>query len=114
MREQTTPDKVDPGYYCSPRICADCKWTYDFCMCNQDISTNTHCDVCVRKHTIQIGGTYKHKSGKLYRVDAIAKNSETLEYMVVYTALYDNPDSMIWTRPLESFLDPGRFTLCIH
>jgi hypothetical protein len=112
VRTQTPPDKVDSGYYCNPLICADCKWTYDFCVCNSDDATDTHCDVCIKKHTIKVGDIYKHRKGNLYRIDAVAKHSETLEYMVVYTALYDNPDGKIWTRPLHSFLDPERFTLC--
>lgn len=48
-RTQTPPDKVDPGWYCDPRICVDCKWTYDYCMCNQDEATDTRCEECARK-----------------------------------------------------------------
>jgi hypothetical protein len=60
---------------------------------------------------IRVGGTYKHKKGNLYRVDAIAKHTETLEEMVVYTALYENPAGKVWVRPLKMFQEPGRFTL---
>ncbi len=51
-------------------------------------------------------GTYKHaKTGNLYRVLGIAKHSETLEDVVVYEALYDNPKSKLWVRPLAMFLE---------
>lgn len=51
-------------------------------------------------------GTYQHsKSGKMYMVMAVAKHSETLEDLVVYEALYDNPESRFWVRPLQNFLE---------
>ena len=37
---------------------------------------------------------------KQYLVIGLAKHSETLEEMVIYEALYDNPQGKIWTRPL--------------
>ncbi len=52
---------------------------------------------------IVIGGIYKHFKGNEYKVLNIAKNSETLEYMVVYQALYGSGD--IWVRPLNMFLE---------
>lgn len=49
-------------------------------------------------------GTYKHaKTGNLYRVIGVAKHSETLEDFVVYEALYDNPKSKLWVRPVSMF-----------
>jgi hypothetical protein len=51
-------------------------------------------------------GTYQHtKSGKLYKVLGIAKHSETLEDLVVYETLYDNPRSKLWVRPKAMFLE---------
>ena len=51
-------------------------------------------------------GKYIHsKTGNLYKVIAIGKHSETLEEMVVYEALYDNPDGKIWIRPVKSFTE---------
>jgi hypothetical protein len=45
-------------------------------------------------------GIYTHsKKGTLYRVIGVALHSETLEPMVVYEALYDNPTSKLWVRP---------------
>lgn len=59
----------------------------------------------VRQVTMKkiIPGTYKHYTGKLYRVIGIAKHSETLEEFVVYEALYDHPESKLWVRPKEIF-----------
>lgn len=49
-------------------------------------------------------GIYKHyKTGNLYKVIGIGKHSETLEDLVIYEALYDNPESKLWCRPLEIF-----------
>ena len=41
------------------------------------------------KQEIKLGGIYRHFKGKdkLYRVERIALNSETLEEWVVYTAM---------------------------
>jgi hypothetical protein len=51
-------------------------------------------------------GKYKHsKTGNFYKVLGIAKNSETLEEFVVYEALYDNPTSKLWIRPVKMFLE---------
>lgn len=51
-------------------------------------------------------GKYKHsKTGNFYQVLNVAKHSETLEDLVVYECLYDNPLSKIWVRPLEMFLE---------
>ena len=48
-------------------------------------------------------GKYRHFKGNYYRVLAVAKNSETLEEMVVYQALYG--DYGIWVRPLKMFTE---------
>ena len=54
---------------------------------------------------IEVGRVYRHtKSGKLYKIVALAKHSETLEDLVVYEALYENPTSRIWVRPVVMFL----------
>jgi hypothetical protein len=38
-------------------------------------------------------------------VIGVAKHSETLEELVVYEALYDNPRSKLWVRPKKMFLE---------
>lgn len=50
--------------------------------------------------TIELG-IYRHFKGKEYKVIGIARNSETLEPVVVYKALYGNED--LWVRPLIMF-----------
>ena len=52
---------------------------------------------------IKIHGIYKHYKGDLYIVEDICYNSETLEKMVTYRALYG--DSKLWCRPYDMFLD---------
>ena len=44
-------------------------------------------------------GKYRHFKGGEYEVLCCAKNSETLEEMVVYRALYGEKE--IWVRPLS-------------
>lgn len=64
---------------------------------------------------IEIGATYKHYKGNVYKIIALAKHSETLEDMVVYQAV---KDGKTWVRPQrmwnEIVDDKGtlRFTLC--
>lgn len=48
-----------------------------------------------------IQGRYKHFKGGEYEVLGIAKDSETLQEMVVYRALYG--EKGVWVRPKEMF-----------
>ncbi len=50
--------------------------------------------------TLVIGGIYRHYKGPLYRVLGMVRHSETLEEMVHYACLYDNPGGQFWVRPL--------------
>ena len=56
-------------------------------------------------NSIEVGAIYQHYKGEQYRVIGIAKHSETLEEFVIYEALYDNPVSRLWTRPVGLFGD---------
>jgi len=56
----------------------------------------------------KIGDIYKHFKGNNYKIIAIARDSDTLEKLVVYQGLYSNEefgDNPILTRPLENFLE---------
>ena len=49
-------------------------------------------------------GIYRHhKKGTDYRVLGRVCHSETLEPLVLYEALYDNPVSKLWVRPEAMF-----------
>ena len=50
-----------------------------------------------------VQGLYRHYKGKQYRVIGLVKHSETLESLVLYEALYDNPLGRLWVRPEEMF-----------
>ncbi len=46
---------------------------------------------------------HRHYKNKPYRVYGIAKHSETLEDLVIYETLYDNPTAKLWARPQAMF-----------
>ena len=48
-------------------------------------------------------GKYRHFKGNEYEVIGFANDSETLEKMVVYRALYGEGE--LWVRPLEMFTE---------
>jgi hypothetical protein len=50
-------------------------------------------------------GKYRHFKGQEYMVEGLARHSETLEWMVIYRCLYDNPEGKVWVRPLKMFLE---------
>ncbi|MBR1984595.1 MAG: DUF1653 domain-containing protein [Clostridia bacterium] len=52
---------------------------------------------------VKINGIYKHFKGNLYRVENIAIDSETLEEVVVYRALYG--EQKLWVRKKSNFLE---------
>jgi len=54
---------------------------------------------------IKIGGLYQHYKGMKYRVHSLVKHSETLEWLVFYECLYENPQAQLWVRPLKMFLE---------
>lgn len=46
---------------------------------------------------------HRHYKNKPYIVHGMAKHSETLEDLVIYETLYDNPTAKLWVRPREMF-----------
>jgi hypothetical protein len=52
-----------------------------------------------------IGGLYEHYKGKPYKVHGVVRHSETLEELVLYETLYDNPSGKMWVRPKPMFLE---------
>ncbi len=50
---------------------------------------------------VTIGKKYKHFKGHEYKVLFIARDSDTLEDIVIYEALYG--DHIIWARPYDKF-----------
>lgn len=52
---------------------------------------------------VLIGRIYRHFKGDHYLVEALARDSETGEDMVVYRKLYG--DGGLWVRPLSMFLE---------
>lgn len=52
-------------------------------------------------------GIYRHFKGNKYELLDVAKNSETLEEMVVYKALYG--DGGVWVRPASMWDEEVEF-----
>ena len=50
-----------------------------------------------------IGRTFRHFKGNRYRLEGYAKDSETLEEMVVYRQLYG--EGGLWVRPAKMFFE---------
>ena len=56
-----------------------------------------------KNQTELVGRTFRHFKGNLYRLEGFAKNSETLEEMAVYRALYG--EGGLWVRPAKMFFE---------
>ena len=50
-----------------------------------------------------VGRKFRHFKGNLYRLEGFAKDSETLEPMAIYRALYG--DGGLWVRPAKMFFE---------
>lgn len=58
---------------------------------------------------LKIGSTYEHvKTGKQYKLIAIAKDVHDLEEMVIYEALFENKVSKNWVRSKKDFLGEAK------
>ena len=55
------------------------------------------------EHQKLVGREFRHFKGNLYRLEGFAKDSETLEPMVVYRALYG--EGGLWVRPAQMFFE---------
>lgn len=55
-------------------------------------------------NTLKIGKYQHSKTQNFYKVIGTVKHSETLEDLVLYECLYENPLSKVWVRPLHMFL----------
>ena len=55
------------------------------------------------KHRNLIGREFRHFKGNRYRLEGFAKDSETMEELVVYRALYG--DGGLWVRPAQMFFE---------
>ncbi|NGX60812.1 MAG: hypothetical protein K940chlam9_00283 [Chlamydiae bacterium] len=53
--------------------------------------------------SLKKGAIYEHYKEKRYQVLAVGRNSETLEEVVIYQALYGDQD--VWSRPLGMFME---------
>lgn len=51
------------------------------------------------------GAIYQHYKGKPYRVIGVGKHSESLEDVVLYEALYENPLGRLWCRPASMWFE---------
>ena len=55
------------------------------------------------EHLKLAGRMFRHFKGNLYRLEGFAKDSETLEEMAVYRALYG--ECGLWVRPAKMFFE---------
>ena len=54
---------------------------------------------------LKTGAIYRHYKDMLYKVLGVVRHSETLEELVLYEALYENPSGKLWVRPKAMFLE---------
>ena len=57
----------------------------------------------MQEHQELIGREFRHFKGNHYRLEGFAKDSETLEAMVIYRALYG--EGGLWVRPAQIFFE---------
>ncbi len=52
---------------------------------------------------LKVGGLYQHYKGNNYKLLSLVRHSETLEWLVCYECLYENPAGRLWVRPMNMF-----------
>lgn len=58
---------------------------------------------------LKVGATYEHvKTGRHYKLIALAKDAHNLQELVVYESLYENNVSKYWARSKEEFLGKAK------
>lgn len=57
-------------------------------------------------------GVYRHYKGGLYRVEGMARHSETLEELVIYRALYG--EGALWARPAGMWNESVTVNGCVQ
>lgn len=59
-----------------------------------------------KNEVIVIGGIYRHFKGEYCQVLTVGLDTETLQELVVYTALCYKPEkeTRVWIRPLKDFM----------
>ena len=67
------------------------------------LSVNQLIKSMIEEQAELVGRTFRHFKGNLYRLEGFAKDSETLEEMVVYRALYG--EGGLWVRPAKMFFE---------
>ena len=67
------------------------------------LSVNQLIKSMIEEQAELVGRTFRHFKGNLYRLEGFAKDSETLEEMVVYRALYG--ERGLWVRPAKMFFE---------
>jgi hypothetical protein len=54
---------------------------------------------------VKIGKVYRHFKGNYYFIENVGLDSETMERVVIYKAIYDREDSQIFVRREVMFLE---------
>ena len=54
---------------------------------------------------VKIGKVYRHFKGNYYFIENVGLDSETMERVVIYKALYNREDSQIFVRRENMFLE---------
>lgn len=62
--------------------------------------------VMIKKNMLNIKlGKYRHYKGHICRVIGVARHSESLQELVIYTHPDEKGIEQLWARPIEMFLE---------